>query len=92
MSTEDAPKATPAMKSSSSMVVVLECGCGCGKWDKVPAWEDKTQPEGKRLRPVQSYPYIALDCWRAGWRSRGPRDDGRTWDIYKGDDGRQVFV
>lgn len=57
-----------------SALITIKCGAGCGDTDRVPAFEDRAEPDpAKRLKPVQVHAWVCLSCWRKGWRNDGDK-------------------
>ena len=62
------------MTTTSSNRIEISCAAGCGATDRVPAQEDRTEKDpAKRLKPVATYAWVCLGCWRKGWRWDGDR-------------------
>lgn len=65
--------------------IEIECIVGCGETERVPAFEDASEKNpAKRVKQVQPFPKICLNCWLMGWRSEGPFEN-RAWRIYNDD-------
>lgn len=65
------------------MEIRIECAAKCGASDRVPARKREVNSPPDDIVPVQGHPYICLACWRAGWRSEAPADEGQPHVVYQ---------